>query len=61
MCSVYLALLCGVMIGVGDGCFTSQIYSLLETMYPNDSSQTVALFNFINVSGLLIKTLFKLY
>ncbi|XP_046675570.1 UNC93-like protein MFSD11 isoform X1 [Homalodisca vitripennis] len=46
--NIPLCLLCGMMIGIGDGCFTSQIYSLLETMYPNDSSQTVALFNFIN-------------
>lgn len=46
--NVWLAMLCSMMIGVGDGCFTSQIYALLEAMYPNDSSQTVALFNFIN-------------
>lgn len=46
--NVYVAMGCAVLMGTGDGCFTSQIYSILKEMYPNSSAQTVSLYIFIN-------------
>lgn len=49
--NVYVALASAVIIGSGDGCFTSQIYSMLKMMYPNDSAQIVSLYIFISSSA----------
>lgn len=46
--NIYVALGCAILMGTGDGCFTSQIYSILKEMYPDSSTQTVSLYIFIN-------------
>lgn len=45
--NVYVALGSAVLLGTGDGCFTSQIYSMLKVMYPNESAQIVSLYIFV--------------
>lgn len=49
--NVYVALASAVIIGIGDGCFTSQIYSMLKVMYPDDSAQIVSLYIFLYSSA----------
>lgn len=45
--SVALALLASFLLGLGDSCFNTQLYSYLSTIYSNDSASAFALFKFV--------------
>nr|CAD7442538.1 unnamed protein product [Timema bartmani] len=42
----YLAMLCSLLLGFGDSCYNTQIYSILGGIFPEDSAPAFALFKF---------------
>lgn len=42
----YVAILCSFLLGFGDSCFNTQIFSMLGGLYPDDSAAVFALFKF---------------
>ncbi|XP_046855255.1 UNC93-like protein MFSD11 isoform X2 [Xenia sp. Carnegie-2017] len=44
--SVYIAMFCAFLLGFGDSCFNTQIYSLLGNFYSDDSASAFAIFKF---------------
>ncbi|XP_006013427.1 UNC93-like protein MFSD11 [Latimeria chalumnae] len=42
-----IALLCSFLLGLGDSCFNTQLYSILGTLYADQSAPAVAIFKFI--------------
>lgn len=48
--SVSIALLCSFLLGLGDSCFNTQLYSILGRVYAEDSAAAFAIFKFIQVS-----------
>ncbi|XP_078349107.1 UNC93-like protein MFSD11 isoform X2 [Oculina patagonica] len=42
-----VAVLCGFLLGLGDSSFNTQIYSILGSLYENDSAPPFALFKFV--------------
>lgn len=47
--SVPVALLCSFLLGLGDSCFNTQLYSILGRVYAEDSNPAFAIFKFIQV------------
>lgn len=48
--SVSIALLCSFLLGLGDSCFNTQLYSILGRVYADQSTAAFAIFKFIQVS-----------
>ncbi|BES88678.1 UNC93-like protein MFSD11-like [Nesidiocoris tenuis] len=44
---IWLAVLCSLVLGVSDGFYNTQLYTLLANLSPEHSAQTMALFKFI--------------
>lgn len=47
--SVSIALLCSFLLGLGDSCFNTQLYSILGCVYAEQSTPAFAIFKFIQV------------
>lgn len=47
--SVSIALLCSFLLGLGDSCFNTQLYSILGRIYAEESTPAFAIFKFIQV------------
>ncbi|RVE69734.1 hypothetical protein OJAV_G00080730 [Oryzias javanicus] len=45
--SVSIALLCSFLLGLGDSCFNTQLYSILGHVYAEESTSAFAIFKFI--------------
>ncbi|MGH0160511.1 UNVERIFIED_CONTAM: hypothetical protein FKN15_039545 [Acipenser sinensis] len=45
--SVPVALLCSFLLGLGDSCFNTQLYSILGCLYAEESAPVFAIFKFI--------------
>ncbi|XP_008477199.1 UNC93-like protein MFSD11 isoform X1 [Diaphorina citri] len=43
----YLAVLCSFLMGLGDCCVHTELYSILGTIYPNESAEVFAVFKFV--------------
>lgn len=48
--SASIALLCSFLLGLGDSCFNTQLYSILGSIYAEQSTPAFAIFKFIQVS-----------
>lgn len=48
--SAELAIFCSFLLGFGDACFNTQIFSILGGVYAQDSASAFAIFKFIQVS-----------
>lgn len=46
---VSIALLCSFLLGLGDSCFNTQLYSILGRIYAEHSTPAFAIFKFIQV------------
>jgi MFS family permease len=53
--SIYIAMVCAFLLGFGDACYNTQIYSILGVLYPTDekSIPAMALFKFFQVIYIL--------
>lgn len=49
--SVSIALLCSFLLGLGDSCFNTQLYSILGRVYAEDSMPAFAIFKFVQVTA----------
>ncbi|XP_070580414.1 UNC93-like protein MFSD11 isoform X2 [Ptychodera flava] len=56
-----VALLCAFMLGFGDSCFNTQIYSILGFMFPEDSAPAFALFKFVQSTCAAAAFFYSLY
>jgi len=50
----YLALFTSFLLGFGDACYNTQIYSIIGTIYKDDSAPAFALFKFVQSSSAAI-------
>lgn len=46
----WIALLCSFLLGFGDSCFNTQIYSLLGSVFASKSAEAFSIFKFTQVS-----------
>lgn len=58
--SAYVAMLCSFLLGFGDACYNTQIYSTLGGTFAHDSTSAFAIFKFTQVNKITI-ILYKEY
>lgn len=64
--NIYLAMACAFLLGLGDSCFNTQIYSIIGVLYPKDenSAPAMALYKFFQsiaaMVGFLTSTFIRL-
>lgn len=51
---VVIVMLCAFMLGFGDACFSTQIYSIIGALWPHDSSPPFSIFKFMQSSAAAI-------
>lgn len=49
--NIYVAFMCSALLGVGDACFNTQLYSQLWTSFPDESPEAYSLARFIHSVG----------
>ena len=63
--SQVIALLCSFLLGFGDACYNTQIYSILGSIYEDNSGPAFALFKFVQslsaAACFFYSSVFKLY
>ncbi|XP_063605818.1 UNC93-like protein MFSD11 isoform X2 [Penaeus indicus] len=63
--SEVIALMCSFLLGFGDACFNTQIYSILGSVYPDNSGPAFALFKFMQslsaAACFFYSSIFQLY
>lgn len=47
--NAYLAIFCSFLLGFGDACFNTQVYSILGDVFADDSASAFAIFKFTQV------------
>lgn len=57
----WIALLCAFLLGLGDACFNTQIYSMLGGVFVKNSVGAFALFKFTQVSNTILQFYSKSY
>jgi MFS family permease len=57
--NVGIALFCSFLLGFGDSCFNTQIYSILGSIYADDSAPAFALFKFVQSIATAIAFLYS--
>ncbi|KAJ1095929.1 hypothetical protein NDU88_001079 [Pleurodeles waltl] len=57
--SVGIALACSLLLGFGDGCFNTQLYSLLSALYRDNSPSVFVLFRFIQSLSAAVALLYS--
>lgn len=48
--NAYLAIFCAFLLGLGDACFNTQVYSMLGDVFADDSPSGFAIYKFTQVS-----------
>jgi hypothetical protein len=55
-CSAFVAIVCSLLLGFGDSCYNTQIYSIVGGIFPEDSAPAFAIFKFTQVCRYLLNT-----
>jgi hypothetical protein len=50
----YLAIVCSFLLGFGDACFNTQIFSILGSVYKDNSSAAFAIYKFVQSAAAAI-------
>lgn len=48
-----IAIMCSFLLGLGDACYNTQIYSMLGDVYSDNSAPAFAIFKFIQVRHMI--------
>lgn len=51
--NAFIAIFCSFLLGLGDACYNTQIYSILGDVYADNSAPAFAIFKFIQVKEII--------
>lgn len=57
----YVALICSFLLGLGDSCFNTQVYSMLGGVFSSQSAAAFALFKFVQSVGAAASFIYSSY
>lgn len=60
-CSIILAFFGSYLLGLGDSCFNTQLYSLLGFVYSDDSAPAFAIFKFVQAVAAAVAFFYSNY